>query len=88
MPGPRARACDDHPATFAEYAASGTWTAAHLGQFAAMVILLAGLFGLFFALDARTEAAAWAGRFGAAAAVAALALFLPGRLADERPSSL
>jgi hypothetical protein len=32
-----------HPAVFAEYAGSRIWTAVHLGQFAGMVILLAGL---------------------------------------------
>src|ERR687890_809431 len=62
---------NDHPAVFAEYAGSGIWTVVHLGQFAGMAILLAGLLGLFFAVDAQTETARWAGRFGAASAVAA-----------------
>jgi hypothetical protein len=66
---------NNHPAIFAAYAASGIWTAVHLAQFAAMAILLAGLFALFFALDARSGTATWAGRFGAASAVAALALY-------------
>jgi hypothetical protein len=66
---------NDHPAVFAEYAASGIWTAVHLGQFAGMAILLAGLFALFFALDVQTGTARWAGRFGAASAVATLALY-------------
>ncbi|HEX6122856.1 MAG TPA: hypothetical protein VFY89_06840, partial [Ktedonobacterales bacterium] len=66
---------NDHPAVFAEYAASGSWTAVHLGQFAAMAILLAGLLALFYALDVQAEMARWAGRFGAASAVAALALY-------------
>ena len=66
---------NNHPAIFAAYAASGIWSAVHLGQFAAMAILLAGLFALGFALDAQDAAARWAGRFGAAAAVAALALY-------------
>src|SRR5215471_10851709 len=64
---------NNHPVIFAAYAASGTWTVDHLGQFAAMAILLAGLFALFFALDVQTETAKWAGRFGAASAVADLA---------------
>jgi hypothetical protein len=42
---------NNHPVVFAEYAASGTWKAVHLGQFVAMAILLAGLFALPFALD-------------------------------------
>ena len=60
---------------FAEYAGSGIWAAVHLGQFAAMAILLAGLLALFFVLDVQVGTARWAGRFGAAAAVAALALY-------------
>jgi hypothetical protein len=68
-------AANDHPAVFAEYAASGIWTAVHLGQFVAMAILLAGLLALFFALDVQAGAARWAGRFGAASAVATLALY-------------
>jgi hypothetical protein len=66
---------NDHPAVFAEYASSGIWTVVHVGQFAGMAILLAGLLALFFALDDQAGTARWAGRFGAAAAVAALALY-------------
>ena len=47
----------------------------HVGQFAATTILLAGLFGLFFALDGQDETARWAGRFGAVSAAVALALY-------------
>lgn len=65
---------NNHRAVFAEYAASGIWTAVHVGQFASMVILLAGLLALFFALDVPAGTAGWAGRFGAASAVATLAL--------------
>ena len=66
---------NNHPIVFAEYARSGIWTAVHLGQFVAMAILLAGLLALFFALDVEAGTARWAGRFGAASAVAALALY-------------
>jgi len=69
---------NDHPTIFEAYAESGTWTAVHLGQFAAMAILLAGLFALRFALDTQAGMAtwaSWASRFGAAFAVAALALY-------------
>jgi hypothetical protein len=69
---------NNHPAIFAAYAGSETWTAVHVGQFAAMAILLAGLLALVFALDAldvEAGTASWAGRFGAASAVAALALY-------------
>ena len=47
----------------------------HVGQFACTAILLGGLIALFFALDVRDEAARWAGRFGAASLVVALALY-------------
>jgi hypothetical protein len=66
---------NDHPAIFAAYAGSGIWTAVHVAQFAAMAILLAGLLALIFALDAQAGTARLAGRFGAAAAVTALALY-------------
>jgi hypothetical protein len=66
---------NNHPAIFAAYAASGIWTAVHLGQFAGMAILLAGLLALSFALDTQDGTARWAGRFGAASAAAALALY-------------
>jgi Domain of unknown function (DUF4386) len=66
---------NNHPVVFAEYAGSGTWTAVHLGQFVAMAILLAGLVALFFALDVEAGPARWLARFGAASAVAALALY-------------
>jgi hypothetical protein len=65
---------NNHPTVFAEYAGCGIWTAVHLGQFA-MAILLAGLLALFFALDVQAGTTRWAGRFGAASAVAALALY-------------
>ena len=66
---------NDHHSVFAGYADSGIWTVVHLGQFASMAILLAGLLALFSALDVRAGTARWAGRFGAAAAVATLALY-------------
>lgn len=47
----------------------------HVGQFAAMAIVLAGLLALVFALDAQAGAARLAGLFGASSAVAALALY-------------
>jgi hypothetical protein len=66
---------NNHPVVFAEYARSGIWTAVHIGQFAAVAILLGGLFALFFALDLQVGTARWAGGFGAASAAAALALY-------------
>src|SRR5919109_3549516 len=66
---------NNHPAVFAEYADSGIWKAVHVGQFGSAAILLAGLLTLFFALDVQAGPARWAGRFGAASAVVALALY-------------
>jgi hypothetical protein len=66
---------NDHPVIFAAYAASEIWTAVHVGQFAAMALVLAGLLALVFALDVPAGTARWAGLLGAASAVAALALY-------------
>ena len=66
---------NDHPVIFAAYAASGTWKAVHLGQFAAMAILLAGLVTLHFALAIQRGTARWASRFGTALTVTSLALY-------------
>jgi hypothetical protein len=66
---------NNHPAIFAAYAGSGIWTAVHVGQFAAMAILLTGLLALFFALDVQAGTAGWAGRLGAASAAVTLALY-------------
>lgn len=66
---------NDHHAIFATYAGNGIWTAVHLGQFASMAILLAGLLILSLALDVQTEMSRWLGRCGAAAAAATLALY-------------
>jgi len=65
---------NNHPAIFAAYASSGIWTAVHVAQFACMAIMLAGLLGLFSALDGQLGAARLANRFGAASTTAALAL--------------
>ncbi len=66
---------NNHHAIFAAYAASNTWTVVHAGQFAATAILLGGLFILALSVDMQDAAAWWAGRLGAASAVAALALY-------------
>lgn len=64
-----------HAAAFADYASSGIWTAVHIGQFAAMAVLLAGLITLFSVIERPTGLARWIGRFGVISAVAALALY-------------
>ena len=52
---------NNHPAVFAEYASSGSWTAIHFGQFVFMAVLLVGLLVLFFALDVRSGIPGWVG---------------------------
>jgi hypothetical protein len=61
-------------ATFAINAASGAWTAIHLGQFVSIAVLLAGLLVLFFALNVSQGTPRWVGFFGAIAAGVTLAL--------------
>ncbi len=72
---PAREPANNHAAVFAEYAASGGWTAIHLGQFAGMAVVIAGMIALFFALEIRTGAPGWAGRFGAVSAALTLALY-------------
>jgi hypothetical protein len=55
-----------HAAIFAAYAASATWTAVHVAQFACMAIMLAGLLALFSAMDGPTGATRLTARLGAA----------------------
>jgi hypothetical protein len=68
-------AANDHPVIFVEYAGNRLWGAVHVIQFGCIAILVAGLVALPFASDSRGMGARWAGRFGAAAAVVALALY-------------
>ncbi len=66
---------NNHRAAFAEYARSADWTAVHLGQFACMAIITAGLLVFYFALDVRAGNAAWVARLGAVSAAIALGLY-------------
>lgn len=68
-------AANDHPAIFTVYAGSAIWKAVHVGQFMCAAVLLAGLLALPFAVTAHGERRRWFGRFGAALAVVALALY-------------
>jgi hypothetical protein len=63
---------NDHAAAFLEYAGDSTWTATHLGQFAGMAVLIAGVLVLASALDLSSR---WAGRFGMLAAVLSLGVY-------------
>lgn len=66
---------NNHAAAFADYADSGVWIAAHLGQFVGMVIMNVGLLVLFVALNFDSGTAQWLGRFGAIAALVSVALY-------------
>src|SRR5215213_1550712 len=66
---------NDHHAAFAGYAASKSWTAVHLGQFAGMAVIITGLLTLFFALNVRAGVLAWIARLGALVAAVTLALY-------------
>jgi hypothetical protein len=66
---------NNHPAVFAEYASSASYTAVHFVQFVLMAVLLGGLLVLFFALNVRSGALGWVGRFAAVSVVVALALY-------------
>jgi uncharacterized protein DUF4386 len=66
---------NNHRAAFAEYANSANWTAVHLGQFAGMAVIIAGLLVLYFALDVRTGNSAWIARLGAVSTAVALGLY-------------
>jgi hypothetical protein len=66
---------NNHPAVFVDYARSGGWTAVHVGQFAAMALLTAGLFALSMITCLEEGISRWVGRFAACAAVATLVLY-------------
>ena len=79
---PGREAANNHPAVFAEYAASGSWTAVHLGQFVATAVILAGLLALVAALNLQAPGPYWVARFAAGSAVAALALTAVNQAVD------
>jgi hypothetical protein len=66
---------NDHAAIFAHYAEDGVWSPVHVGQFAGMALLVTGLLAFAFALDHERFQTKWLSQCGAAAAVAALALY-------------
>jgi hypothetical protein len=61
---------NDHPAVFAEYADADAWEAVHFGQFAAALIVIAGLIVLYRALRASAAAPSVLGTLAFAAAIA------------------
>src|SRR5437763_11445102 len=72
---PARAAANDHPAAFAEYAASARWALVHIGQFAGMTLVLGGILALLFSLNVREPRAAWAVRFAAVSTIVTVALY-------------
>ncbi len=70
-----AETATNHADVFSVYAGDGTWIAVHAAQFLSLAIFVSGLLTLFVALDLQDRGARLAGRLGAVAAVAALALY-------------
>ena len=66
---------NEHEEVFEAYAGSSTWTAVHLGQFASMALIIAGLLVLHAALDLQAGGSAWAARLGAVSAAVTLGLY-------------
>ena len=66
---------NDHPVIFAAYAASVSWTAVHVAQFACTAVLHAGFLTLALALTSNTFWGKWTSRFSAACTIAAFALY-------------
>ncbi len=66
---------NNHPAVFAEYAASDLWTLVHFGQFVGMAGIVAGLILMSFAFEESAETSSWWNRLARMAAIVALALY-------------
>jgi hypothetical protein len=66
---------NSHAAVFAEYADSANWTLVHLGQFAGMLVIIAGLLVLFRALNIRSGMAGLVAQGAAVSAVITLSLY-------------
>jgi hypothetical protein len=65
---------NNHPAVFAQYAQSATWTPVHLGGFVGFAAVIAGLLVVFYALNLQGGMAESGVRVGSVSAGVALAL--------------
>lgn len=72
---PAREPANSHAAVFAEYANSTNWTLVHLGQFAGMLVIIAGLLVLYLALNVRTGLAGILAQGAAVSAVVTLSLY-------------
>jgi hypothetical protein len=66
---------NNHPAVFAEYASSTNWTLVHLGQFAGMLVIIAGLLILYRALNIRSGLVGILAQGAAVSAVVTLSIY-------------
>jgi hypothetical protein len=66
---------NDHHEAFAEYAASKHWTLVHIGQFAGMTLVLAGIITLAVAVARTGEHSEWTKRYATTAAVVSIVLY-------------
>ena len=72
---PAREPANSHAAVFAEYASSKNWTLIHLGQFAGMLVIIAGLLMFYRALNVRTGVAGILAQGAAVSAVVTLSLY-------------
>ncbi len=73
---------NNHPAVFAQYARSVTWTTVHLAQFTAAAVTIIGLLILFYALNLADGMTGLAARIGIVSTGAALVLTAMRYLVD------
>lgn len=66
---------NNHAAVFAEYAESTNWTLVHLGQFAGMLVIIAGLLVLVRALNIRSGMSGLIAQGAVVSAIVTLALY-------------
>jgi hypothetical protein len=72
----------DDPAVFTEYAHNSSWITVHFAQWAAALLLFAGLLGIYYAIKPTGGLGLGLARFGAAAAVQAAAAITALQVVD------
>lgn len=72
---PHQRAPMDNPGVFAEYAGTEAWVAIHFAQWLGVLLVLAGLIGVYHAIRHGSALSAALARYGLAASVPAAAAF-------------
>ena len=72
----------DNPAVYTEYAQDSDWIAVHFAQWAAALLLFAGLLGVYYAIGSRTGPGSGLARFGLAATTQAAAAITALQVVD------